>query len=154
MPKTDKDRTARLLLHDFQISGTLLPPIVRDEYLKVHRDILRDQALVQQGAHSPAIYQSDSITTELKQEMINYGIAEVHYHNRVEYIVQYSWLVQSRNRDHRRESYLMYNNNSQTASSLQTLIDNRRKMSHILGFDSFASRALMTAAPENPDEVI
>merc|ERR1719197_1393848 len=26
-------------------------------------------------------------------------------------------------------------------------------MSHILGFDSFASRALMTAAPENPDEV-
>ena len=47
----------------------------------------------------------------------------------------------------------MYYQNIKTAEALQELVENRHQMAQILGFESFSSRALLTAAPKNPAEV-
>ena len=124
----DKQRCARLLLHDFQQSGTLLPESDREDYIQIHKNILHNQALLQQKSYEPSIYHSSAISDELKNALVTARYAEIINHQGEEYIAQYYWLTNHSNEYLRRESFLMYNDLQAAGESVKKLVYNRQRM--------------------------
>ena len=124
----DKQRCARLLLHDFQQSGTLLPESEREDYIQIHKNILHNQALLQQKSYEPSVYHSSAISDQLKNALAAARYAEIIKHQGEEYIAQYYWLTNHSNENLRRESFLMYNDLQAAGESVQKLVYNRQRM--------------------------
>ena len=75
-------------------------------------------------------------------------MAETHNIRGVQNVFQYYWLGSHPVQSTRKESYLKYYDRPDLQNNNQSLFDSRRKMSNALGFDSFAERALLLAAPK------
>lgn len=149
----DKRRAAELLLHDFQDSGTLLPQEDRVKYLQVQNDIIQSQALFQAKAFDPAIYPVESISQELKSALEMNGAGQTVHHEGHHFMIQYDWLRNNSNRQIRQESYVKYHQLSESTDALNQLISARQRMANMLGFESYADRALQQAAPRSVDEL-
>ena len=66
----------------------------------------------------------------------------------VPHVFQYYWLGNHPSQEVRKASYLSFYNRPDLHSNNQDLFDDRRKMAQALGFESYADRSLLLAAPE------
>jgi len=144
----DTYRCATLLLHDFEKSGINLPERERLKYVEIHSSIIEKQSILAQSAREPSIYPSSAVSPQMLAALKSAQQAAEHKVQGVPHVFQYYWLGNHPIQEVRKASYLSFYNRPDLHSNNQDLFDDRRKMAQALGFESYADRSLLLAAPE------
>lgn len=136
---------ADLFLYDFKISGIHLEAEKRQQAVMLHEEILMATAHFLQISNTPVLVDKDVIPENIRHYFARDGdnvvIGGLHCENSYEGV--------------REAAYKMYYyNNPDAEAVLSCLFEKRFQLAKLLGYDSYANRALQSTMAQNDQNVV
>nr|XP_039262871.1 mitochondrial intermediate peptidase-like [Styela clava] len=140
-------RVAELFMFDFEISGIHLDSNKRSKAVKLHEEILNLTSAMLQGSGQPVAVPKNLLPTDLR-ELFGRMSGESD-------TIQLSGLHAEHTDERIREAaYRMYLfPNPGLEAILSRLLKSRYQLAHLVGYESYAERALKATIAQNPEQV-